>query len=267
MDYWTQSPENIFVAAHRGWPARYPENTMPSFAAALSLGVDQLETDIRITKDGELILLHDPTLDRTTTGAGLAAEQTLAQIRALDAGVKKDPAFEGVKVPLLAELFELVKDHPTVTLDLELKEYPTEGWEKTSYSVADRVIAMVKEYRFEGRVVYNTFDTRLHNYLAKKYPEIKRHVYFPFSLMKNEGEDPYRNAYCICMFGLKSGNYTVEDMKAFLAAHPAIRPWAPCSDAVSEEKLDRALGYRPELVTCNNPDEVLAWLRARGLHR
>lgn len=54
MNYWTQSNQNIYVAAHRGWRSRYPENTLEAFGAALELGVDQLETDVRITKDGEL---------------------------------------------------------------------------------------------------------------------------------------------------------------------------------------------------------------------
>ena len=55
MNYWTQSKDHIFVAAHRGWPSRYPENTMIGFRAALELGVDQIETDVRITADGELV--------------------------------------------------------------------------------------------------------------------------------------------------------------------------------------------------------------------
>ena len=61
MNYWTQSPKNIYVAAHRGWCAAYPENTLLAFQKALELGVDQIETDIRITKDGELVLIHDAT--------------------------------------------------------------------------------------------------------------------------------------------------------------------------------------------------------------
>ena len=70
MNYWTQSNTNIYVAAHRGWKSKYPENTKEAFEAALTLGVDQLETDVRITKDGELVLIHDDKVDRTTNGTG-----------------------------------------------------------------------------------------------------------------------------------------------------------------------------------------------------
>ncbi|MBQ6823115.1 MAG: glycerophosphodiester phosphodiesterase, partial [Clostridia bacterium] len=141
MNYWKQNEKNIYVAAHRGWSAKYPENTMEAFRAAVEAEVDQIETDVRITKDGELVLIHDATVDRTTNGSGKVCEMTLAELQALDAG-------NGNRVPLLTDLLELVKDHPTMTLDIELKEYPLEGWEEVSYSVCDRVIALLEEYGY-----------------------------------------------------------------------------------------------------------------------
>ena len=81
MGYWTQSSKNIYVAAHRGWKSKYPENTMEAFKAALTLDVDQLETDVRITRDGELVLIHDATVDRTTNGSGKVCELTLAELK------------------------------------------------------------------------------------------------------------------------------------------------------------------------------------------
>jgi len=59
MNFWTQSKKNIYVAAHRGWCSEYPENTMASFRAAVEIGVDQIELDVRMTKDGELVVIHD----------------------------------------------------------------------------------------------------------------------------------------------------------------------------------------------------------------
>ena len=63
---WNPSPDNIWVAAHRGWSEKYPENTMEAYSAAAELGVDQIEIDVRITADGELVLIHDDKVDRTT---------------------------------------------------------------------------------------------------------------------------------------------------------------------------------------------------------
>ena len=68
MDIWTQSEQNIWVAAHRGWCEKYPENTMLAFEKAIDLGVDQLETDLRMTRDGAIVLMHDADVARTTDG-------------------------------------------------------------------------------------------------------------------------------------------------------------------------------------------------------
>ena len=81
MNYWTQSEKNIFVAAHRGWCDKYPENTMLAFRKALEVGVDQIETDVRITADGELVCIHDDSVDRTTNGSGKVCELTLAELQ------------------------------------------------------------------------------------------------------------------------------------------------------------------------------------------
>ena len=169
MNYWIQSPNNVYVAAHRGWSEKYPENTIESFCAAVELGVDQLEFDVRVTKDNELVVIHDATVDRTTDGTGLVCEKTLQELKALDAGGHKGEQFHGCKIPTLRELMELVKDHETITLDVELKEYPTPGWETVSYEVCDRVIEMLEEDGFGKRVVINTFSGKLHEYIQKKY--------------------------------------------------------------------------------------------------
>ena len=117
MNYWTQSKKNIWVAAHRGWCDKYPENTIPAFQAAIDVGVDQIELDVRVTKDGELVVIHDAAVDRTTNGTGLVNTKLLSEIKALDAGIKKGEEFRGVQVPTFIEFMELIKDHPTMTID------------------------------------------------------------------------------------------------------------------------------------------------------
>ena len=122
INYWKQNEKNIYVAAHRGWSEKFPENTIEAFVSAIELGVDQLETDIRISKDGELVLMHDATVDRTTDGSGAVNEMTLEELKALDAGINKGIEFAGCKIPTFSEFMELVKDLPAMTLDIELKE-------------------------------------------------------------------------------------------------------------------------------------------------
>src|SRR5262245_19840849 len=76
------------VIAHRGDSAHFPENTIPSFDRAVELGADAIEFDLRVSRDGEVVIIHDPTVDRTTNGTGPVSSLTLAELRALDAGAR-----------------------------------------------------------------------------------------------------------------------------------------------------------------------------------
>ncbi|MBE6665796.1 MAG: hypothetical protein E7603_06220 [Ruminococcaceae bacterium] len=257
MNYWTQNEKNIFVAAHRGWRSRYPENTMEAFRAAVELGVDQIETDVRITKDGELVLIHDDKVDRTTNGSGKVCEKTLAELRALDAG-------NGEKIPTLMELMELVKDHPTMTLDLELKEYPTEGREEIAFEVCDRVLDIVDRYGFTDRVVINSFSGKLNEYVYKKYgKKYRQHVFFPEEALGECTVDPYTYAYCACMFGspYMAKKRAFDHMRKY-----GVQPWvgAAVKDAAG---VENAIENGAVLITCDNPDEILSLLRERGYHQ
>ena len=263
MNYWQQSSQNIYVAAHRGWKDKYPENTLEAFSAALTLQVDQLETDVRVTKDGALVLIHDATVDRTTDGSGNVCDFTLRELKQL----RTDG---GCQIPTLEELMELVKDHPTITLDIELKEYPTPGREELAYSVCDRVLQMLEDYGFGERSVINTWDGKLHEYIHKTYGgKYKQHLYFPQRhLEKHTGpckEDPYRYGYCTCVFGLISGEITVETARQ-LQEDTGIRLWAG-TYAKDEETVELAIRMGAELITCDNPDEVLEILRKKNLHK
>ena len=266
MNYWTQSKQNIFVAAHRGWCGKYPENTMEAFRAALTLDIDQIETDVRITKDGHLVLIHDATVDRTTNGTGKVCDMTLAELKQLDAGSWKGSEFAGCRIPTLTELMELIKDHPTLTLDLELKEYPVEGWEEVSYDVADRVFQVIADYGFEDRFFINTFSGKLHDYIRNKYGNrYKQHVYYPPHYLGECAEDPYSYAYALCVFGVEDGRVTTEEVRQLHEKTGVIiGAGAYVKDAAT---VDLAVEMGSELITCNNPDEVLQILRKKGLHR
>ena len=106
--------------AHRGASAYAPENTFAAFDLALAMAADGLETDLRLTADGCVVLMHDETVDRTTDGKGKLANLTLAQVRALDAGSWFSPEFAGERVPTLVEF--LAAFGGCVPLVLEVKD-------------------------------------------------------------------------------------------------------------------------------------------------
>lgn len=93
---------------HRGLCRHAPENTLAGFAACIDLKIG-FELDVRRSRDGRLVCIHDDTLDRTTNGSGKVSEQTLDELRQLDAGSWFDPAFAGERIPTLEEVFELVR--------------------------------------------------------------------------------------------------------------------------------------------------------------
>jgi glycerophosphoryl diester phosphodiesterase len=106
--------------AHRGASGNYPENTLLAFQKALEIGVDEIELDLYLTKDGHLIIMHDSTVDRTTDGTGAISDLTLAEIKALDAGGVFGEQFRGERVPTWEEALELVQGK--VGLNVHLKE-------------------------------------------------------------------------------------------------------------------------------------------------
>ena len=107
----------VAVIAHRGEHRAHPENSMPAFEAAIDAGADFFELDVRTTADGHLVLMHDATVDRTTTGSGAVRALTFDQIRSLDAGVKFSPQFAGTKAPSFEEALVLAHGKIGVYVD------------------------------------------------------------------------------------------------------------------------------------------------------
>ena len=96
--------------SHRGHSIAYPENTLEAYRKAIELGVEMIECDVNITRDGKLVMMHDATLDRTTTGTGLVSSVTWDEIQRLDAGGKFRPEFAGARIPSTEETLLLYKE-------------------------------------------------------------------------------------------------------------------------------------------------------------
>jgi glycerophosphoryl diester phosphodiesterase len=109
------------IGGHRGAPDLAPENTMAGFRAAVAAGAEYLELDVRRSADGVLVVVHDDTVDRTTEGHGPVAELSMAELRALDAGRRFHPRYEGEQIPLLDDVLAWVEATPTVGLVVEAK--------------------------------------------------------------------------------------------------------------------------------------------------
>jgi glycerophosphoryl diester phosphodiesterase len=141
----------VHVCGHRGYSLHYPENTLPGLEAAKAAGATTVEIDVVLTVDGEPIVLHDLTVDRTTDGHGFAADLTLEQVRRLDAGVRFHPAFAGTKIPTVAEALDWAKAND-IGIVLEIKEA-----ERPDLAV-ERVAALLQATDTLDRVIVISFD-------------------------------------------------------------------------------------------------------------
>lgn len=110
------------ACAHRGDVKNAPENTIPAFESAVKLGAQQIEFDVQLSKDGELVIMHDATLDRTTDGTGPVSARTFEELRALDAGSWFSAGFAGTRIPTLRETLEAIP--PSVLCNVHLKNSP-----------------------------------------------------------------------------------------------------------------------------------------------
>lgn len=191
----------IRLAAHRGYKTDYPENTLLAFRKALEEDVDQIETDVHMTKDGVLVLMHDHSVDRTTNGSGLVSDLTFEEIRALDAGAWKDPAFAGEKVPTLRELFELMRDYPDKEINVEFKDYPCRTG-AFAYESADRTVEMIEEFGYGDRIYVNSFAGDILEYVSKKYRgRYRLHGFYPAFVMNGDFDEEtiYDRLFCCCL--------------------------------------------------------------------
>ncbi len=161
------------VIGHRGAAGHAPENTLSSVEKAIKLGVDAIEVDIRRSRDGALVAIHDSQVDRTTNGAGRVEEYTLAQLNTLDAGAWYGPQYLDEWIPTLAEVMNAVSDSD-VKLVIELKV----GGE----GVEGQVLEHIRTHKLQDRVIIKSFDPNILDRFATLAPNLPRlYVMFGWS--------------------------------------------------------------------------------------
>jgi len=263
----------IMMAAHRGDKTRLPENTMPAFRNAIEIGSDAIEVDLHRTCDGEIVMIHDMAVDRTTDGTGRICEMTLEEVRALDAGIRYGEEFRGTKIPLFSEFLDLVAPHKNLLLNLEIKDYPEELGER-AYLCADKIVEMVEQWGIADRVMINSFSGTMLKYFHEKYPGYLLHGYYPSFIMKNPPEDVYSYLTYVCLFNRvkdAEGNVvrgdgplmSAEDfriVKEELHCEPCV-----CFAADTPELMQAAAERGVSMFTCNDPERALRILEEIGL--
>jgi glycerophosphoryl diester phosphodiesterase len=228
------------VGGHRGNPAEHPENTLASFRSAIELGVDMVECDVHLSADGELVVIHDHTLERTTDGAGLVVQRTLAELRQVDAG-------GGERLPVLGEVCELARGRVGLCVEVKQNPIPYPGLE-------ERLIACLGALGMLDQTAVISF----HHGSVKRLKELEPRLAVgviegarpidPVALLRSAGADIYAPHY---------GAMDPELVEAVHDAGGVVGVWT-VDDAAA---LAWCRACRPDSVFTNRPREVLPAVR------
>ena len=138
------------ILAHRGASAHAPENTLGAFELALAQNADAIELDVKLSADGQAVVIHDPTVDRTTSGHGRVKDLSLAQLRSLDAGSFFSEKYKGEKIPTLEEVFETVGKRTFINVELTNYNTPRD-------QLVETVCMLVKKFSLQKHILFSSF--------------------------------------------------------------------------------------------------------------
>jgi glycerophosphoryl diester phosphodiesterase len=158
-----QLPTPLFIA-HRGYSARYPENTLAAFKGAIDAGAHMIELDVCLSKDRHLVVIHDKTVDRTTNGTGAVKALTMDQLCRLDAGGWFDPRFHAERLPTLAQVLDAVKGRILVNIEIKPEAFEEEA---PADAVERQVLNLVREKNMLDDVLVSSFEWQVLENLQK----------------------------------------------------------------------------------------------------
>jgi len=232
------------IWAHRGASRVAPENTMPAFERAIAAGADGIEFDVQLSRDGQVVVIHDETLSRTTDGSGRVVDHTLAELKALDASAGRD-GWSDVRIPTLAEVLALLA--PTgLRADIELKnsEEPYPGLEEL-------VLAQVAAAGMVDRTLYSSFSGESVRRLAGLAPAAEVGLIYSSPLAR-----PLRVAAGLGASAIHPDRRLVGGrgwVQRAHARHLAVRPWV----LNTPERIEKAVRLGLDGVFTDLPDMAL----------
>ena len=250
--------DGVEVIAHRGGWGVWPENTLYAFQNSVDLGVDILETDIRRTKDGHLVVFHDAKVDRTTDGTGQVNNFTLAELKQLDAGYKwssdKKQTFpfrgQGIVIPTLAEVFEAF---PQMRMSIEIKERDSD--------IVEVFGDLICRYGMQDRVLVACFDSGTLKRFREHFPEVATSAgltesFIFFALCRLYLSAVYHPNVEVLQFPLKFGPFDTKHPNLLDGAHKnniQVQIWTVDDESDMKALIERGVGG----IITRYPDRLL----------
>jgi glycerophosphoryl diester phosphodiesterase len=230
------------VIAHRGASGYAPENTLAAFQKAIDLGANMLEMDIHLSRDGEIVVIHDHTLERTTTGTGYVKDYAVKELKQFDAG-KRFEAYRGETIPTLQEVFDLAKDRAMFAIEIKNSPvlYP---------DIENKLVHMIEHNDLVAKVIVIAFYFPSLDKIKRLNPAIqtgilyKRVLLEPWALAETVGANAIHPNY-----ECTPADVVVEARKRGYLVHP----WTINNPA----DIEQWVGYGVDGITSNYPDVLL----------
>ncbi len=239
------------IVAHRGSSGVAPENTVAAFRRAAEDGADMVELDVRMTKDFEIVVLHDRSVRRTTNGRGKIWELTLADLRTLDAGSWFSRRFAGERIPTLRHILDILPAH--VAVNIEVK---TDGDSRWRPALQELLILQIRERHAVHRCVVSSFDHRFLRRLHAIDPAIPTAVlYYP---VRDFGKNPSKLVERVGagMFTCSIGQLNKKIAANLENNHIPLG----CYGVNSLRHFSKAVSYGASAIITDHPKEMLKLL-------
>ncbi|MBL7223958.1 MAG: glycerophosphodiester phosphodiesterase [Candidatus Brocadiae bacterium] len=232
--------------AHRGFSATAPENTAVAVRKGMAAGADGCEFDVRLSRDGVVVLMHDATVDRTTNATGKVCEHTAAELGRLDAGAWKDEAFAGEPVPRLRDVLAVMRGTGCLAV-VEIKES----------AIAEPVVAAVREAGMLEATVVIAFEEQVLADAARIEPALRRGL-----LLGSDDAGP--DAASLAARAARCGAHLVDLHAPMLSAElvaglheRGCDAW--CWTVNEREEMAKLAAWGVDAITTDHPDVMLAW--------
>ena len=251
-------PDRVLVASHRAAHANYPENSIAAMKEAIRIGVDIIEADVRETKDGVLVMMHDKSIDRTTTGKGLVEAMTYAELQQVF--LLHNGVASAERIPTFKEVLALVKGK--VMLDID---YKAEG-----KRAAKNTVKFIRKTKTEQQTLFFLYDYKD----APSFYKMNKRLQFLIRAYSKEDVDGFISQG-IAAPAIHADDKFYNDSLMAVIRGKGMRLWMNAlgkyDDAEKKQKnsgFDALLSMKyTNIVQTDLPEELLSYLKLKGLHR
>ena len=257
LDDYHNNPEQILVAAHRATNPNYPENSLAAIAESIRIGVDIVEIDIRKSKDGELVIMHDKTIDRTTNGTGKVDDFTLAELKEFKLKLGNDITNE--QVPTFEEVLQLTKGKMLLDVDFKLE----------GEAAVKQTFELIEKYGMEDQILFFLYDYPE----TAQYQKLNKDIKIMPRAYSRKDIRNIRKLEDISIIHIDDSYYRNGTMRRLIKSGyrvwiNALGKYDRMETEAKNSGFDALLTRKyVNVIQTDLPEELLSYLRSRNLHR